>query len=178
MEHFGAIDILVNNAGRGRAEPAESMSIDVLRDLMRLNIEAPFELSAEIARRSMIPRGHGRIINVTSVLGLRTRMPMAERAPMAAYAISKAAAVHMTRALAAEWGRYGITVNSIAPGPFPSQMNSTLADVQDVFLGRTPTGRLGRKGDLAGAALYLGSDASSHTTGQILAIDGGMSLVM
>lgn len=174
----GKIDVLINNAGRGWASPAESMPSDALRKLMRLNVEAPFELSAEIARRSMIPRGQGRIINIASALGLRTRMPMAGREPMAGYASSKAAMLHMTRALAAEWGRYGITVNAIAPGPFPSRMNSTLADVEADFVGRTPTGRLGRHGDLMAAAIYFASDAAAHTTGQTLAIDGGMSLVM
>lgn len=178
LTHYGHIDVLVNNAGRGLAEPAETMAADKLHKLMRLNVEAPFELSAACARRSMIPRGHGRIINIGSILGLRTRMPAGARPPMAAYATSKAAMLHMTRALAAEWGRYGITVNAIAPGPFPSRMNTTLDTVEADFVARTPTGRLGREGDLKGAAIYLASDAAAHTTGQVLAIDGGMSLVM
>lgn len=178
LAHYGAIDVLVNNAGRGWAAPAETLAPEVWRKLMRLNVDAAYELSAEVARRSMIPRGRGRIVNIASALGLRTRMPSANRPPMAAYATSKAALVHMTRALAAEWGRYGITVNAIAPGPFPSKMNATLADVETDFLSRTPTGRLGREGDLKGAAVYLASDAAAHTTGQVLAIDGGMSLVM
>lgn len=178
LAELGSVDVLVNNAGRGWAEPAETMRPEVLRKLLRLNVEAPFELSAEIVRHSMKPRGRGRIVNIASILGLRTRMPAGARPPTAAYAISKAAMVHMTRALAAEWGRYGITVNAIAPGPFPSKMNATLDQVEADFVGRTPTGRLGQEGDLRGAALYLGSDAAAHTTGQILAIDGGMSLVM
>lgn len=178
LAHFGDIDVLVNNAGRGWAEPAETMSPEVWRKLMRLNVDAAYELSAEVARHSMIPRRRGRIINIASALGLRTRMPNPARPPMAAYATSKAALVHMTKALAAEWGRYGLTVNAIAPGPFPSRMNATLGDVESDFISRTPTGRLGREGDLKGAAVYLASDAAAHTTGQVLAIDGGMSLVM
>lgn len=178
MASLGSIDILVNNAGRGWAQAAEEVTPEAWRKVMRLNVDAAYELSTEAARCSMIPRGRGRIINISSALGLRTRMPMEHRAPMAAYATSKAAVLHMTRALAAEWGRYGITVNAIAPGPFPSKMNATLADVEVDFVSRTPTGRLGRHGDLMGAAAYLASDASDHTTGQVLAIDGGMSLVM
>ena len=178
LAHYGAVDVLVNNAGRGWAEPAEQMPPERLRQLMRLNAESPFELSAELARRSMIPRGWGRVINVASILGLRTRMPAGARPPMAAYATSKAAAVHMTRALAAEWGRYGITVNAIAPGPFPSRMNSSLGTVEADFISRTPTGRLGRDGDLRGAAIFFASDAAAHVTGQVLAVDGGQSLVM
>lgn len=178
LAHYGAVDVLVNNAGKGWAEPAETMPRKRLTQLMALNAEAPFELSAELARRSMIPRGWGRVINVASILGLRTRMPAGARPPMAAYATSKAAAVHMTRALAAEWGRYGITVNAIAPGPFPSRMNTTLDTVEADFISRTPAGRLGRDGDLKGAAIFFASDAAAHITGQVLAVDGGQSLVM
>lgn len=178
IKHYGCIDVLVNNAGRGWAEPAEEMSSEMWRKLMRLNVDAVYELSTAVARLSMIPQQYGRIINIASGLGLRTRMPNPKRPPMAAYATSKAALVHMTRALAAEWGRYGITVNAIAPGPFPSKMNSTLQEVETDFIARTPTGRLGRHGDLMGTAVLLASNAAAHTTGQIIAIDGGMTLVM
>ena len=115
----------------------------------------------------------GNIIVVASVAALRTGATM----KAAAYYASKAAALHLTRALAAEWGAYGIRVNAICPGFFPSKMSSGLLEkIEASVVRQTPLGRLGNDTDLMGAAVYLASDASRHVTGQYIAVDGGASI--
>ena len=171
---FGTVDILVNNAGTTWGAPAEDYPPEAWDKVMRLNIDAMFFLSQEVARRFMIPRRSGKIVNVASVAGLSGNPPgMAT----VAYNASKGAAVNLTRALAAEWGRHDINVNAICPGFFPSKMtHGLLGAIGEMVIAGTPLGRLGGEEDLKGAVVYLASDASRHVTGQILVVDGGACL--
>jgi gluconate 5-dehydrogenase len=173
VAQFGAIHILVNNAGTSWGAPAEQHPIDAWNKVMALNTTSVFMLSQAVANRCFIPQRSGNIIVVASVAALRTGAQM----KAAAYYASKAAALHLTRALAAEWGSYGIRVNAICPGFFPSKMSSALLEtIEASVIQRTPLGRLGGDTDLMGAAVYLASDASRHVTGQYIAVDGGASI--
>jgi gluconate 5-dehydrogenase len=127
-----------------------------------------------VANRCFIARGSGNIIIVATVAALRVGAQM----KAVAYYASKAAALHLTRALAAEWGPHDIRVNAICPGFFPSKMSSGLLEtISASVIERTPLGRIGGDTDLMGAAIYLASDASRHVTGQYIAVDGGASSV-
>jgi NAD(P)-dependent dehydrogenase (short-subunit alcohol dehydrogenase family) len=173
VAQFGSIHILVNNAGTSWGAPAEQHPIDAWNKVMALNTTSVFMLSQAVANRCFIPQRSGNIIVVASVAALRTGAQM----KAAAYYASKAAALHLTRALAAEWGSYGIRVNAICPGFFPSKMSSALLEtIEASVIQRTPLGRLGGDTDLMGAAVYLASDASRHVTGQYIAVDGGASI--
>ncbi len=123
---FGTVDVLVNNAGTTWGAPAEDYPAEAWDKVMRLNIDAMFFLSQEVGRRFMIPRRSGKIVNVASVSGLSGNPPGMQTI---AYNASKGAAVNLTRALAAEWGKYDINVNAICPGFFPSKMTHGLLDV-------------------------------------------------
>ena len=171
--HYGAIDILVNNAGTSWGAPAESYPLQAWNKVMGLNATSVFMLSQAVANRCFIPQRSGNIIIVASVAALR----VGARMKAAAYYASKSAALHLTRALAAEWGAYGIRVNAICPGFFPSKMTSGLLEsIESAVIKATPLGRLGGDTDLKGAAVYLASDASRHVTGQYIAVDGGASI--
>ena len=174
LARFGTVDILVNNAGTTWGAPTEEYPAEAWHKVMNLNVNAMFFLSQEIGRRCMIPRRQGKIINMSSVAGLRAH---GSGMTTIAYNTSKAAVLHFTRALAAEWGRYGINVNAICPGFFPSKMSrGLLAKIEKDVIAGTPLGRLGGDEDLKGLAVYFASDASRHVTGQYLAVDGGASL--
>ena len=173
LQACGAIDILVNNAGASWGAPAEDYPDAAWHKVMNLNVTAPFFLSREVAKRSMIPRRHGKIVVVASVAGLKGTAPGVHTV---AYNTSKAAAINLTRTLAAEWGRYNINVNAICPGFFPSKMSAGLLDkVQDAVIARAPLHRIGGEEDLKGAAVFLASEASRHITGQMIVVDGGAS---
>ncbi len=172
--HFGNIDILVNNAGATWGAKAEEHPLEAWNKVMTLNAGSVFALSQAVANRCFIPRRSGNIIVIASTAALRTGMAM----KAAAYYSSKAAALHLARALAAEWGQYNIRVNAICPGFFPSKMASGLLEsVQASVIAGTPLGRIGGETDLQGAVVYLASDASRHVTGQYIAVDGGASTV-
>ena len=173
---LGHVDILVNNAGATWGAPAEDHPLDAWDKVMNLNVRASFLLSQAVAKASMIPRRRGRIINVASIAGLSGN---ASGMTTVAYNTSKAAALNLTRALAGEWGVHGINVNALAPGFFPSKMTAgLLAHVgADAMAAKAPLRRLGDDEDLKGAALLLASDAGKHITGQLIAIDGGVSAV-
>ncbi|MFZ2235541.1 MAG: SDR family oxidoreductase [Dokdonella sp.] len=177
LEKLGKIDILVNNAGASWGAPAEDYPLEAWDKVFDLNVRGLFLLSQQIGKRSMIPKGYGRIINVASIAGLRGNPP----GPMqsVAYNTSKAAVINLTRALAGEWGRYGITVNALAPGFFPTKMSQGLIEGigEKALIGRAPIRRLGDDEDLKGAALLFASDAGKHITGQVLAVDGGYTAV-
>lgn len=177
MERLGQIDILVNNAGATWGAPAEEHPLEAWDKVMDLNIRSLFVMSQAVAQASMIPRRSGRIINVASIAGLGGNPSMMKTI---AYNTSKGAVVNFTRALAGEWGEYGITVNALAPGFFPSKMTKgLLATVgAENLAAAAPLRRLGDDEDLKGAALLFASRAGKHITGQILAVDGGVSALV
>ena len=171
------IDILVNNAGCNWAAPAEDYPEAGWRKVMSLNLDAQFFLSREVGKRSMIPRRSGKIVNIATIAGFGGNPPGWEMYTIA-YNTSKGALVAMTRALAAEWGRYNINVNAICPGFFPSKMtHATLDRIETMVRELTPLDRLGGDEDLKGTVVFLASDASRHVTGQALAVDGGYMTV-
>jgi NAD(P)-dependent dehydrogenase (short-subunit alcohol dehydrogenase family) len=174
VKHYGPIDILVNNAGTTWGAPAEDYPPEAWHKVMNLNVNAMFFLTQEVGRRCMIPRKGGNVVNMSSVAGLRAH---GSGMTTIAYNTSKAAVLQFTRALAAEWGKYGIRVNAICPGFFPSKMSRGLLEViGESVIAATPLGRLGGDEDLKGIAVYLASEASRHVTGQYIAVDGGASL--
>jgi len=142
---------------------------------MNLNIRSLFLFAQAVGKAWMIPNKGGRIINVASIAGLGGSLEV----QFIAYGTSKGAVVNFTRTLAGEWGKYGITVNALAPGFFPSKMTKgVIAAVgADKLAARAPLNRLGDDDDLKGAVLLFASAAGKHITGQILAVDGGVSAV-
>lgn len=178
LGHLGHVDILVNNAGATWGSPAEDHPLEAWDKVMNLNVRSIFLLSQAIGKQSMIPRRSGRIISVASIAGLGGNG--ASGMQTIAYNTSKAAVINFTRTLAGEWGQYGITVNAIAPGFFPSKMTRGLLEKlgPEEMAARAPLRRLGDDEDLKGAALLFASNAGKHITGQTLAVDGGVSAVL
>ncbi|OGA33603.1 MAG: gluconate 5-dehydrogenase [Betaproteobacteria bacterium RIFCSPLOWO2_12_FULL_64_23] len=176
MRHYGQIDVLINNAGTTWGAPAEEHPLEAWEKVMNLNVTGLFLTTQLVGRLSMIPRRYGRIVNIASVAGLLGNDLRIQRS--LAYNTSKGAVVNLTRALAAEWGQYNITVNAIAPGFFPSKMTRfVLGQIGDAAIAQTPLARLGGEEDLKGLAALFASDASAHITGQIVAVDGGASII-
>jgi NAD(P)-dependent dehydrogenase (short-subunit alcohol dehydrogenase family) len=176
MARLGKVDILVNNAGATWGAPAEDYPLEAWDKVMNLNIRSIFLMSQAVGKASMIPNGGGRIINIASIAGLSGSGPDIK---FIAYGTSKGAVVNFTRTLAGEWGRYGINVNALAPGFFPSKMTKGVLEMHgaDNLAAHAPLRRLGDDDDLKGAALLFASAAGKHITGQILAVDGGVSAV-
>ncbi len=176
LERMGPIDILVNNAGAAWGAPAEDHPVEAWDKVMNLNVRGYFILSKHVAKRCMIERRSGRIINVASIAGLGGNPPEMQTI---AYNTSKGAVINFTRALAAEWGKYRINVNAICPGFFPSKMTAgTLRNLgEERLAAHAPLGRLGDDEDLKGLTVLYASDAGKHITGQWLAVDGGVSVV-
>jgi gluconate 5-dehydrogenase len=176
LERWTQIDIVVNNAGTNWGASAEDYPAEAWRKVLDLNLDAAFFLSREVARRSMIPRESGKIINIASIAGLLGNPPDWQM-HTAAYNTSKGALIAMTRALAAEWGRYNINVNAICPGSFHPNDQVTLDRIAPAVVAMTPLGRLGGEEDLKGSVVFLASEASRHITGHALVVDGGCSIV-
>jgi NAD(P)-dependent dehydrogenase (short-subunit alcohol dehydrogenase family) len=175
VERLGPIDILINNAGATWGAPAEAHPLEAWDKVMNLNVRSVFLFSQAVGRSCMLPRRRGRIVNVASIAGLGGSLEM----KFIAYGTSKGAVVNFTRTLAGEWGPMGITVNALAPGFFPSKMTQGVLATfgEDNLAARAPLRRLGDDDDLKGAVLLFASPAGKHITGQILAVDGGVSAV-
>jgi NAD(P)-dependent dehydrogenase (short-subunit alcohol dehydrogenase family) len=169
LQHFGRIDILVNAAGMTRRVPTLECSEDDWQAILDTNLTGTLR-ACQIFGRTMVEQSYGRIINIASLttfVGFRD---------VAAYGASKAAVGSLTKTLAVELAQHGITVNAIAPGVFPTDLNKELINKTDrgrELLLRTPMKRFGDTAEIAGAAVYLASDAASFVTGEILAVDGG-----
>jgi gluconate 5-dehydrogenase len=174
LDAWGGVDILVNNAGTAWGAPAEDHPLEAWRKVVDLNLTGTFVLTQQVARAAMIPRRRGRIVNIASVAGLTGNDP--RMMGTVAYNTTKGGLISMTRALAVEWAKYQITVNAIAPAYFPTKMTrGTLEQAQDLIEEATPLGRLGGPEDLKGVAVLLASDASAYITGQVIAVDGGIT---
>jgi NAD(P)-dependent dehydrogenase (short-subunit alcohol dehydrogenase family) len=166
---FEKVDILVNSAGRTKRAPTIDFSDEDWDAIMDTNLTGTLR-ACQIFGRHMIERQYGRIINIAS---LSTFVSLYE---VAAYSASKAAVASLTKSLAIEWASYGVCVNAIAPGVFRTALNEKLLDESErgrEFLLRTPMKRFGNVEELAGAAIFLASDAASFVTGEILTVDGG-----
>lgn len=170
---LGPVDILVNAAGVTWGQDALEVPVEKIREVLDINVTGAF-LASRIAARGMKTRGYGKILNIASVAGLAGSP--SEVMDAAAYSASKGALIALTRDLAVKWGPFGIRVNALAPGFFPTRMTEKLlARTEQLVRERTPLGRIGKTGELAAAALYLCSPASDYVTGQVLAVDGGMT---
>lgn len=172
LEHFGRIDILINNAGTGAVAPAQDITDEQFNDEFNIDLFGSFRVARAVAKQAMIPAKYGRIINIASMYGL-VGNKICGSAP---YHAAKGGVVNLTRALAAEWGIYNITVNSICPGYFYTDLTRDTLN-SDFFQQNAktmiPMERYGEEGELDTAALFFASKASSYVTGTNLAIDGG-----
>ena len=174
MDTWGRIDILVNNAGTTWGAAAEDHPLEAWKKVIDLNLTAMFVLSQTVGKRAMIPQGSGKIINIASIAGYSGTDP--HFMPTIAYNTSKAGVINFTKSLACEWARYGIHVNGLAPGVFPSKMSKGMIDrAEQYILDHTPLRRMGSDQDLKGATLLLASAASDFMTGVTIPVDGGFA---
>jgi len=174
VEAFGRVDILVNNAGISWGADAESMPLEKWKRVLDTNLTGAF-LFAQAAGREMLKAKRGAIINISSIAGIRSSV---HGPHYAGYTASKAGLMGLTRELAASWGPHGIRVNAIAPGFFHSRLaDAVIEHVEPAIKARNPIPRVGDAGELKGVAVFLASDAAAYITGQVLAVDGGATIV-
>lgn len=176
MDRFGRIDILVNNAGTGAVAPAEDITDDQFEGEMQIDLFGSFRVARAVAKQAMIPAGYGRIINIASMYGLVGN----KIAPCSPYHAAKGGVVNLSRGLAAEWGKYGITVNTVCPGYFYTPLTQDTLDsefFQDYAHRVIPLERYGNEGELDTTVLFLSSPASAYVTGVALPVDGGYTCV-
>ena len=172
MERFGRIDILINNAGTGAVAPAEQITDEQFAGEMNVDLFGTFKMARAVAAKAMLPAAYGRIINIASMYGLVGN----KIAPASPYHAAKGGVVNLTRALAAEWGDKGVTVNAICPGYFETPLTKETLDsefFQNYARTMIPLARYGKEGELDSAAIFLSSPASSYVNGVILPVDGG-----
>jgi len=166
---LGKVDILVNSAGITKRAPSLELDDEDWTAILETNLNGTFR-ACKVFGKHMIENGYGRIVNIAS---LSTFVGLYE---VAAYSASKAAVASLTKSLAIEWAKHGVNVNAIAPGVFRTALNEKLLDETprgQEFLMRTPMGRFGRVEELAGAAVFLASEAASFVTGEVVVVDGG-----
>lgn len=174
VERHGAIDILVNNAGIQHRSPITEFDQHEWNRVMDVNLHAPFAL-ARAAAVHMIAAGTGRIINTGSIMG------QIARPTIPAYVASKSGIAGLTRALAVELAPHGITVNAVGPGYVATEMNTALVEdpeFNNMVISRTPAARWGDPAEIAAAAVFLASDEASYVNGQVLIVDGGLSVAL
>jgi NAD(P)-dependent dehydrogenase (short-subunit alcohol dehydrogenase family) len=175
VDALGGIDILVNNAGTSWGAPAEEYPLAAWQKVLDLNLTGTWELTRQVAARCMIPRRSGRIINIASIAAL---VGSTDEFKAVAYSASKGGLVALTRALSGEWGRHGITVNAICPGFIPSKMsNGILRIIGQSVIAATPLHQLGTDDDLKGIVVLLAGAGGRHISGQVFAVDGGLTAV-
>ena len=169
IAEFGKVDILVNCAGRTKRTPTLDLTDREWNEILETNLTGTLR-ACRLFGRHMIERRYGRIVNIASLTSFVSMMEVA------AYSASKSAVASLTKSLAVEWSRHGVMVNAIAPGVFRTALNQVLLDTtprgQELLM-RTPMGRFGGVEELAGAAVFLASDAASFVTGHMLVVDGG-----
>jgi len=172
INEYGKIDILVNNAGLNIRKPTTDVTCQDWDTVLNTNLKGSF-FCAQAVAKEMMKRNYGRVINIgscTCVFGMEG---------IAAYTASRGGILALTRCLAAEWGKFGITANVLAPGWFKTAQNAILYGNKqwiEYITSRIPLGRTGQPGDLDGAVVFLASDASAYVTGQVLFIDGGFTI--
>ena len=176
IEKFGHIDIVVNNAGTGAITPAEDITDAQFENEMQIDLFGTFRVARAVAKKSMIPNKYGRVINIASMYGLVGN----KIAPSSPYHAAKGGVVNLTRALAGEWGKYGITVNTICPGYFMTPLTrDTLTSEYFTNYAKSviPLERYGEEGELDSTVVFLAADESRYVTGVALPVDGGYTCV-
>ena len=174
LKAFGRLDILVNNAGITWGAPADEYPMDKWRQVIDVNLTGSFMVAKE-AFKVMKTQGKGKIINIASMMG--TVGAKSDVMDAVAYNASKGAIINLTRDLAVKWAPFGVNVNAISPGWFPTHMAEKVIEIRrDTFLNNIPAGRFGNDVDVKGAVVYLASDASDYVHGHELVVDGGWTI--
>jgi hypothetical protein len=175
VERHGRVDVVVANAGVANVTPALRETVDQFADLLTVDLVAPFELAQAAVRHLRAAGRGGSVVMVASVAA----MVSSPLLPQAGYVAAKTGLVGLTRELAVQWARYGVRVNALCPGMFPSEITAALVEDEELrrpFEAEVPLRRFGRPDELDGALAFLASDASSYVTGQALVVDGGVAL--